>query len=161
MKITILSDSHDNIWNLEKALKRLGGAEKLIFLGDFCAPFSLKQIADAFAGEIHCVPGNNDGDMFLLMKIAAAAGNVTFYNPVGTLDAGGRRIAFAHYPEIAAGLAATGKYDAVFSGHTHVFMERHIGETVWVNPGEIMGRFGEPSFVIYDTASGAIERLLI
>ncbi len=161
MHIAILSDSHDNVWNLEKALKKLGDAEMLIFLGDFCAPFSLKQIADAFPGAIHCVPGNNDGDMFLLMKIASAAGNVTFYNPVGTLEAGGRKIAFAHYPEIAEGLAATGKYDAVFSGHTHVFMEERIGETLWVNPGEIMGRFGEPSFVLYDTGSGTIERVMI
>ncbi len=161
MKLAILSDSHDNIWNLEKALQKTGGAEMLIFLGDFCAPFSLKQIADAFAGEIHCVPGNNDGDMFLLMKIAGAAGNVTFYNPVGMLEAGGRQIAFAHYPEIAEGLAATGKYDAVFSGHTHIFMEKQVGRTLWVNPGEIMGRFGEPSFVLYDTASNTIERVLI
>lgn len=161
MKLAILSDSHDNIWNLEKALQKLGEVEQLIFLGDFCAPFSLKQIADAFAGEIHCVPGNNDGDMFLLMKIAGAAGNVTFYNPVGMLEAGGRKIAFAHYPEIAEGLAATGKYDAVFSGHTHIFMEKQVGETMWVNPGEVMGRFGEPSFVIYDTVSGDIERVMI
>jgi len=161
MKLAILSDSHDNIWNLGKALQKLGDAEMLIFLGDFCAPFSLKQIADAFAGEIHCVPGNNDGDMFLLMTVAGAAGNVTFHNPVGTVSAGGQKIAFAHYPEIAEGLAATGKYDAVFSGHTHVFMEKQVGETLRVNPGEIMGRFGEPGFVLYDTASGEIERILI
>ncbi len=161
MKLAILSDSHDNIWNLEKALQKTGDAEMLIFLGDFCAPFSLKQIADAFAGDIHCVPGNNDGDMFLLMKIAGAAGNVTFHNPVGTLEAGGRKIAFTHYPEIAEGLAATGKFDAVFSGHTHVFMETRVGETLWVNPGEIMGRLGEPGFVIYDTESGKIERVMI
>ena len=161
MKIAILSDSHDNIWNLEKALQKLGDAETLIFLGDFCAPFSLKQIADAFSGDIHCVPGNNDGDMFLLMKIAGAAGNVTFYNPVGTIAVAGRIIAFTHYPEIAEGLAATDKYDAVFSGHTHVFSAQRVGDTLWVNPGEIMGRFGEPSFVIYDTESGDFERVMI
>ncbi len=162
MRIAILSDSHDNIWNLEKALNLLpDDIEQLLFLGDFCAPFSLKQIADAFSGPIHCVPGNNDGDMFLLMTIANAAGNVTFYNPVGQLQAGECSIAFTHYPEIAAGLAATGEYAAVFSGHTHVFMQKRVGNTLWVNPGEVMGRFAEASFGLYDTETGEFERILI
>ncbi|MEM7032472.1 MAG: metallophosphoesterase family protein, partial [Chloroflexota bacterium] len=132
-----------------------------LFLGDFCAPFSLKQIADAYAGPIHCVPGNNDGDMFLLMTIAAAAGNVTFYNPIGDLEFDGAKVAITHYPEIAEGLVATGKYQAVFSGHTHVFMEQQVGDTLWVNPGEIMGRFGEAEFIFYDTVSKELERIII
>ena len=164
MKIAVLSDVHDNIWNLETGLQKLATVDDvgaLLFLGDFCAPFSLKQIADAFSGPIHCVPGNNDGDMFLLMSIAAAAGNVTFYNPVGALDFEGSKIAITHYPEIGEGLAATGKYQAVFSGHTHVFMEQTVANTLWVNPGEVMGRFGEPSFVIYDSGINSYERILI
>ena len=164
MRLAVLSDVHDNIWNLEKALKQLAGLgqiDALLFLGDFCAPFSLKQIADAYAGPIHCVPGNNDGDMFLLMTIAAAAGNVTFYNPVGGLTFEGCQVAITHYPEIAAGLAATGKYQAVFSGHTHVFRQQQVGDTLWLNPGEIMGRFGEPSFVVYDTVTQQFERVMV
>ena len=161
MKIAVLSDSHDNIWNLEKALNKLGDIEALLFLGDFCAPFSLKQIADAFSGPIHCIPGNNDGDMFLLMTIAAQAGNVTFYNPVGSLLFDGVPIAITHYPEIAEGLAATGQYTAVFSGHTHVFMQKQVGETLWINPGEVMGRLGEPSFVFFDTDTASFEHVMI
>jgi len=161
MQLAVLADSHDNIWNLEKGLKKLGEVEALLFLGDFCAPFSLKQMADAFRGPIHCVPGNNDGDMFLLMTVARAAGNVIFYQPVGNLEFDGCQIAITHYPEIAAGLAATGKYQAVFSGHTHVFSQQKIGHTLWVNPGEIMGRFGEPGFIIYETGTNTFERILI
>ena len=90
MKIAVLSDVHDNIWHLEKALNKLAELgdqgkikiEVLLFLGDFCAPFSLKQIADAFSGPIHCIPGNNDGDMFLLMTIAAQAGSSFLENSV-------------------------------------------------------------------------------
>lgn len=161
MKLAVLSDVHDNIWNLERALKKLDDVAALLFLGDFCAPFSLKQIADTYAGPIHCVPGNNDGDMFLLMTIAAAAGNVTFYNPIGKLTFDEVDIAITHYPEIAEGLAATGQYQAVFSGHTHVFMEQRVGQTLWVNPGEIMGRFGEAGFITYDTESNSFERLIL
>lgn len=162
MRLAVLSDVHDNIWNLERALQHLDtDIAALLFLGDFCAPFSLKQIADAYSGPIYCVPGNNDGDMFLLMRIAAAAGNVTFFNPVGHVQLDGVDVAITHYPEIAEGLAATGKYQAVFSGHTHEFMHEQVGQTLWLNPGEIMGRFGEPGFVVYDTASGTFERILL
>lgn len=161
MKIAVLSDCHDNIWNLEKALARLEGVEQLIFLGDFCAPFSLKQLADGFGGPIHCVPGNNDGDMFLLLKVAQVAGNVTYYNPVGLLQVGDCAIAFTHYPEVAEGLAATGKYTVVFSGHSHEFKQEQVGQTWWINPGEIMGRWGNPGFIIYNTESGTFKRVAI
>jgi hypothetical protein len=29
-----------------------------------------------------------------------------------------------------------------------------LGSTLWVNPGEVMGRFGQPGFGLYDTDSG-------
>ncbi|OQY43413.1 MAG: hypothetical protein B6242_14710 [Anaerolineaceae bacterium 4572_78] len=161
MKIAVLSDIHDNIWNLEKALEKLEGVDAMIFLGDFCAPFTLKQIADAFRGPIHCIQGNNDGDMLLLMKIADSVGNVTFYNPLGIFEVDGKFIAFTHYPEIAEGLVATGKYSAVFYGHTHVFWHQKENDTLMVNPGEIMGRFGSPSFGYYDTDSGEFTRVVI
>lgn len=161
MNVAVLSDVHDNIWNLAKVMPAVAGADLLLFLGDFCAPFTLKQMADGFSKPIHCVPGNNDGDMLLLTRIAAQAGNVTFHNPVGTLDLEGRSIAFAHYPEIAEGLAATGKYAAVFSGHTHVFRQEQHGPTLWVNPGEVMGRYGEPSYGFYETETGQFTRAFI
>lgn len=158
MRVAVMSDIHDNIWNLAKVLERIGGAEALFFLGDFCAPFTLKQMADGFKGPIYCVRGNNDGDMLLLNRVAAQAGNVTFYNPVGELELGGRKIALTHYPEVAAGLVARGRYDAVFSGHTHRYAEERHGNTLWANPGEVMGRFGEPGFGFYDTEGNVFTR---
>jgi uncharacterized protein len=52
MKIAVLSDIHDNIWVLETLLDELE-ADALIFCGDFCAPFTLAQIAEGFPGPIH------------------------------------------------------------------------------------------------------------
>lgn len=154
MKIAVLSDIHDNIWNLEKILPRLEEAEALIFCGDFCAPFTLKMIVDSFSGEIHCVLGNNDGDVLLLSRIAQKAENVTLYPALGEIKLGKREIAFAHYPEIGAALATSGEYDAVFNGHTHRRRKERHGQTLWANPGEVMGRFGQPSYGLYDTQSG-------
>ncbi len=154
MLIAVLSDIHDNIWNLERVLPRLGEAEALLFCGDFCAPFTLKMMADGFSGAVHCVFGNNDGDALLLSQVAHQSDNVTLYSLMGELELGGRKIAFIHDPYIASGLAASGKYDAVFSGHTHKHKVEKIGPTLWANPGEVMGRFGQPSFGLYDTGSG-------
>lgn len=154
MLVAVLSDIHDNIWNLEKILARLREAGVLIFCGDFCAPFTLKMMAEGFSGPVHCVLGNNDGDVLLLTQIAAQAGNVRLYNPLGEISLEGKELAFAHYPEIGAGLAARGKYSAVFCGHTHQHRSEKIGATLLLNPGEVMGRFGHPSYVFYDTETG-------
>ena len=112
MIIAVLSDAHDNIWNLADALEKVkaAGAEALIFCGDFCAPFTLTQIGKGFAGPVHCVFGNNDGDPFLLLRNASVVGNVTLHGHYAELTLGGRRIAVNHYPEIARRLAESGEF---------------------------------------------------
>jgi putative phosphoesterase len=156
MKIAVLSDIHDNIWKLEDVLERINETEAgvLIFCGDFCAPFTLKQIADGFSGPVHCVFGNNDGDKWFLTRIASGAGHVTLHGELAELALNGRRVAVNHYPHIARGLAASGLYDAVFYGHSH---ERHltqVGGTLLLNPGEVMGRLGPSTYALYDTQTG-------
>ena len=153
MQVAVISDVHDNIWKLEAVLERINemGAEALVFCGDFCAPFTLKQIADGFPGPVHCVFGNNDGDKWFLARIAASANNVTLHGEMAEITLGERRIAVNHYPHIARGLAASGYYSAVFFGHSH---ERHltlVRDALLLNPGEVMGRFGPSTYALYDT----------
>jgi putative phosphoesterase len=159
MLIAVLSDCHDNIWNLEKVLPKLDTAEVVLFCGDFCAPFTLKMLAEGFPRPIHAVFGNNDGDVFLMLTVAKQVGNVTFHKPIAQLELGGKRIAVAHYPELGEALALSGKYDAVFSGHNHQDQVMTVGPTLWGNPGEVMGRFGKPSFGMYDTVMHRFEIL--
>ena len=156
MQVAVISDVHDNIWKLEAVLEHINemGAEVIIFCGDFCAPFTLKQIADGFSGPVHCVFGNNDGDKWFLSRIAASAEDVTLHGELAELTLGERRIAVNHYPHISQGLAASGRYDAVFFGHSH---ERHlerVGNTLLLNPGEVMGRLGPSTYALYDTETG-------
>jgi hypothetical protein len=159
MLIAVLSDIHDNIWNLADALEqvRATGAGALIFCGDFCAPFTLSQLGQNFDGPVHCVFGNNDGDPRLLVRNAQAAGNVTLHGQYAELDLGGRRIAVNHYPEIARRLAESGRFDLVCYGHNHEAQVERVGDTVLANPGEVMGRFGKPTFGLYDGDTGRFE----
>jgi hypothetical protein len=151
MLVAVLSDIHDNIWNLDKALGALRDTSTLLCCGDLCSPFTLKMLADGFSGPVHVVFGNNDGDIALMYTVAAQSGNITFHKPIAQLELGGRRIAMAHYPELGEALGLCGKYDAVFSGHSHRADITRLGTTLWGNPGEVMGRFGKPSFGVYDT----------
>jgi putative phosphoesterase len=157
MRVAVLSDCHDRLENLEKVLARLDGAEAVLFCGDYCAPFTLKMLAEGFPGPVFSVFGNNDGDAFLLLAIAQKAGNVIFHQPMASLELDGRRIAVVHYPEFGEALALSGKYDAVFSGHNHTAEASTLGSTLWANPGEVMGRLGKPSFGMYDTSTNAFE----
>ncbi len=159
MKIAVMSDVHDNIWKLEAALLQAQPAELLIFCGDFCAPFTLKQIAEGFAHPIHVVFGNNDGDRFLLTRIASKFGHVTLHGEFAHLTLNAYHIAVNHYPEIARPLAQSGQYQAVFYGHDHTHHIETMGACHLINPGEIMGRFGKSTFVIFDTTTGQCQTL--
>lgn len=156
MLIAVISDIHDNVWNLADALEKVSVSEAtaLIFCGDFCAPFTLTQIAQGFAGPVHCVFGNNDGDPRLLLRNADAAGNVTIHGQYAELELGGRRIAVNHYPEIARRLVESRQFDLVCYGHDHIAHVEQVGAAVLANPGEVMGRFGKPTFGLYDCETG-------
>jgi uncharacterized protein len=161
MKVAILSDIHDRLDHLGSVLKAVAetGAERLFFLGDFCAPFSFAALAEGFSGPIDVVFGNNDGDQFLICQIAAKHSHVSLHAPLAELEIEGRRVALQHYPEIAKRLAESRAYDAVFSGHDHQRYIHQVGETLWANPGEIMGRFGIVSFGIWDTTANTFNHI--
>lgn len=153
MIIAIVSDIHDNIWKLEQVKQQIHAhdCEMIIFCGDFCAPFSLKQLAENFAGAIHVVWGNNDGDKWLLTTIATQMGNVTLHGELAEIEVDEVLIGVNHYPEIAQRLAESNVYNLVCYGHNHKAQIKTIGLTRLVNPGEVMGRFGHSTFALYDT----------
>lgn len=161
MKIAVLSDTHDNIPNARKALDRIAEerAEAIIHCGDVIAPFMFKEFREARI-PVHCVFGNNDGDRYLLTKTAEnSSGLITLYGILGEMDAHGFSIAFTHEPQFAEGLAATAKYDLVCFGHTHVPFQKQIGGTILLNPGDVMGKEGDPGFCIVDTGERNVTRI--
>jgi putative phosphoesterase len=151
VKIAVLSDIHDHLHNLRAFEPVIKEADALIFCGDFCAPFSLATLAELFKGPIHAVFGNNDGDQWLLSKVALRFENVRLEGPFARLELGGKAIFVVHYPEIAEDVAASGRYALVCYGHNHRAAVVKIGQTLLLNPGEVMGRFGISSIALYDT----------
>jgi hypothetical protein len=82
MRIAIISDSHDNIVNIEKALKWINkeGIKTIIHCGDFCSPSTVfKVFMQNFSGEFHSVHGNV-GDPEATEAKAKEYKNVHIYN---------------------------------------------------------------------------------
>ena len=158
MKISIISDTHDNIWSLRAATPRLAETAAVIHCGDLCSPFMLRQLGEGMGGKpVHMVWGNNNGDILLIQGIAAELGNVTLHGELAELVLDGVRVAVNHYPGIARGLAASGKYDLVCFGHTHKSLVEQVGECLLLNPGELMGLYGRRTYALYDTATRQVE----
>ncbi len=160
MLIGVFSDIHDNLANLHKALTlfKTREVETLIFCGDFCSPIPSRVMGSEFAGDIHIVFGNGDGDRFAISNIAKSQyPNLKLHGEHAELELAGVKIAVTHYPLYAQALARTGDYQAVFSGHTHQQHEERFGDCLWLNPGEILGWQGEATCVIYNTTTNSAE----
>lgn len=159
MKIAIISDTHDNVPNLEKALTWMkeNQIEQIIHCGDLCAPSILiSTLAPNFDGPIHMIFGNVE-DRDLTSQKAAEFSNVTHYGDQGETEIDGRKIAFVHYPNKAKELAESGKYDFVFYGHNHKPWEEKVRDTKLVNPGTLAGLFAKATFAVYDTETDELE----
>ncbi len=156
MKFAIISDIHDNLSNLDKALAHCQQqqVQQVVFCGDFCSPFVVHNMGTS-GFTFHCIFGNNDGDKFLITTNVAHYKNIKLYgeyigeenNPL-TIE--GIKIAATHYPFYAKPLAKTGWYDCVFFGHNHIASKQKFGACLMLNPGSIAGINQPASFAIYD-----------
>lgn len=162
MKVLVISDIHDHVWNLQKLIDaQKGKVDSCIACGDYCAPFIGSYLKE-FDVPIYACLGNNDEDHIGLFKMAGS--KVTWFHlsqEYGTVELDGRKIAFCHYPKLGELLAGTGIYDVVFHGHTHVAHNDVVGKCQFVNPGSVCGIVnGKPSvasYGIYDTNAHIVE----
>ncbi len=158
MEIAILSDTHDNIWALAEAMPYLQNADAVLHCGDLCSPFVVARLGEGLAGKpVHVIWGNNDGDQRMLTLAAQKAGNVHIHGPFAVLKLDELGVAMNHYPDIARGLAGSGRFDLVCYGHDHTAHSEQIAGTLLLNPGEIMGLNGRRSLVLYNTSSRNLE----
>ena len=140
MKIGLMSDTHDRIDAVEKAIDFFNRERvaHVLHAGDLVSPFVAPKFAKLKA-KLHYVWGNNEGDReFIRVKFGeigiAPLGNFAI------LELGGRRIALLHgtHEEIVEALIKSGSFDTVVRGHNHR-AEIRKGDTLLVNPGETCG----------------------
>jgi putative phosphoesterase len=153
--IGVVSDSHDNLPLIEKAVEKLNQQKVSLVLhaGDFVAPFTIsrfKKLNCPFIG----VFGNNDGDHELLKKRFSETNNCTVHERFTQVTVEGYRIALlhGHETELLSAIIECGYFDAVIHGHSHNYGIDRRDKTLAVNPGELCGYLtGKASFALLDT----------
>ena len=157
MRLGILSDIHDNLWNLGPAIAYLNEtADEILCCGDLCSPFVMDELRKFSRGPVHIIFGNNDADLFRITRKSDE--RVQVYGEFFTAERDGRKIAANHFDYIARPIAKSGEYDLVCFGHNHRISTETFGRTLAVNPGPIMGAaFGpggweevRPTFLVCD-----------
>lgn len=146
MKIAIVSDTHNNWGNFEKAIKWINkeNIQLILHCGDIQSQETVSAAKKLFNGEIKFVKGNGDWDLPDLPTELE-------------LEFNKKRIAFVHFPYEAKRMAQSNKFDLVFYGHTHRPWDEKIGNCHMINPGELAGQFYKPTFAVYDTNTDELQ----
>jgi putative phosphoesterase len=161
MLIGIMSDTHDNLPLIDKAVKKLlnENVDLVLHAGDYVAPFVIPHFKP-FKGRFIGVFGNNDGDHELLRRRFAEFG-LEIRGIFAEVKADHARIALLHggEPGIVPGpsellrsLLSSECYDVIVYGHVHEAKTDRKGKTLIINPGEVCGYLtGKPSIALLDT----------
>ncbi len=151
MRIGIISDTHDDLRNLERALEilREEGISMVLHCGDLAGP----AIVEALSGfDAWIARGNVDHHPELEQAALETLGN-------GRLAERHRLTLKGHSALLIHGdregelrrLISAGDYAYVIHGHTHRRRDECIGQTRVINPGALGGlRWEQRSFGILD-----------
>jgi putative phosphoesterase len=155
MKIGVISDTHDNVDNLQAALEVLLAEDvtTILHCGDVCGP-SMIRLLTGF--DVWIAQGNVDRHSELTRAVEETLGRGRFaWLQKPTLD--GYTVAVIHgdNEEAMGNLIVSGQYAYVFCGHTHRRRNQRVGHTRVVNPGALGGtRRQTRSFCILDLETG-------
>lgn len=137
MRIGVVSDTHGHLANAREAVRMLENltVELVIHCGDIGSA----EIVPLFAAwPTHFVFGNVDGDRRALEAAIRATGKQC-HGRFGSLDIEGRKVAFLHGDDtlLLHQTIASGQWDLVCHGHTHVARREQQGRTLVLNPGAL------------------------
>lgn len=155
MIIGVISDTHDHLDNIKKALDIFNsrGVKHIIHAGDFCSPFTWR-IFKNFDGGFTGIFGNNDGERILLKKLYQDK----IYTQPYKLNLHNKNIVIMHEPDVAKELAKSGSFNLVIYGHTHEPVIEKIEGTLIINPGEASGwLYGKPTVAIVNLSDMSAE----
>ncbi len=156
MLIGVISDTHDNLPQIEKAVKYLNDQKVGLVLhaGDYVAGFVIPKFK-VLNCKLIGVFGNNDGDHELLKKRFNETTNCTIHGQFASVEVEGCKIALLHgtETELLNSIIDSGYFDAVIHGHSHNKSIERKDKTLAINPGELCGYLtGKSTIAVLDTA---------
>jgi hypothetical protein len=162
MRIGIVSDTHDDLRALERALDLLHDEDiaTLLHCGDLCGP----AVVEALSGfDTWIARGNMDRHSELEATAQETIGVSRLADRHHlTLDGHAAALVHGHREDELRRLINAGEHAYVFHGHTHRRRDQRIGPTRVINPGALGGmRWQQPSFCVLDLATGEIAFIKI
>jgi len=148
MLVGIMSDTHDCLPLVDKAVKKLEEekVELVLHAGDYISPFVIPHFKP-FKGKFIGVFGNNDGDHEFLKRRFAEFG-LEIRGEFAEVKIDGLRIALLHggepggppgASELLKSLIESECCDVIVHGHVHQAKAYRKGKTLIINPGEVCG----------------------
>lgn len=163
MLLALLSDIHDHTTHLLLALQAAQehGCTHLLFMGDMASVSTFRTLREEWPHPIDLVLGNNEYEIDTFQRLSTLWPHTRFHGTHADIVLNGRHLFFCHLPWTASQAAASGRYDAVFYGHTHIPDQQMSGHTLLANPGEVCGRHGSPTMGLYNTTDNSFRLLTI
>jgi hypothetical protein len=161
MKIGVVSDTHNNLKNIEIIINLFNDKKVpiVVHTGDIANANSLEQFSK-LNSKLIGVYGNNDRVESGLKKVALK-NNFHFQEPPRKLSLHNREIAIFHEPEnIEQFLLDNKKTNVVLYGHTHRYENAARNGVLFFNPGESAGmQKGSNAIGILDLNNLEAERI--
>ncbi|MHA1130098.1 MAG: metallophosphoesterase [Candidatus Helarchaeota archaeon] len=154
MKIGIISDSHDHIENIRKAVQFFNDQKVgyVFHAGDIISPFIAPLAFKELKAKLILVFGNNDGELLFLKQKFNEIGAEIQGNSF-SIELEGRKIALFHTldTQMVDALLNSGEFALIITGHTHQATIKKTKKTLLVNPGETCGYLtGNSTIAIVD-----------
>lgn len=140
MLIGILSDTHNDSIHIQKAFQVFSKhkPDLLIFCGDATTIESIEWFCEY---QIIYTYGNGDfatGEIGSFLK-AYNPLNYAGFSFEGFLENKYIGVTHGHLEEHLNNMQQSGKFDYIFTGHTHTRMDKYYGKTKVINPGSLGG----------------------
>lgn len=158
--IVIISDVHDNIENLKKAITwaKVHDAEAILECGDLTNSDTLEFLASTWTKPLYVLQGNCD--LYDLSELKKYPQIVNLGREGGVFQYGSKIIGACHEPALLTGLLKESP-DIVFYGHTHQPWEEIKYGVRFVNPGNISNTRHAPSFATYQPENNQLNLILV
>ena len=160
MIIGIISDIHDRLPLLEKAINRLNEekVELVLCAGDYVAPFVTSHFK-ALKAKMIGVFGNNDAEKQTLKERFSQLG-FDVQGSFRSIEVDGLKIALLHgnESELLKSIIDLSSFEVVVYGHTHKVEVQRGKDKLVINPGEVCGYLsGRSTIAKLDTKTLEVE----
>ena len=137
MKIGIITDTHDRLALLKKAIAVFveHHVDCVLHAGDITSPSSAQALAEIDHVKFIAVFGNCDCDKSALESVVSShKGEIHRGIYKGNIQE--KKLLMAHDPRSLGDMPITGDFDLIVYGHTHVQDIHRQGDTLIINPGQ-------------------------